>query len=235
ELNRRFLAGERIALDPIVAHRNTSVHEVIEFTWEPEPATVEPPSPYSAPTDHCLKPGYRSHPYPIYWDDAVDLKGITWQPEVYADAAAIAETLGARRIVDVGCGTAGKLAALHPRFEIVGIDYGSNLDVCRERYPFGTWLEHDLEQEVELPVPPELLADAVVVCADVIEHLVRPELLLRKLRAVLGHARAVLLSTPERDLARGRDHMGPPPKQHHVREWTLRELGAFLEYEGFQH
>jgi hypothetical protein len=43
----------------------------------------------------------------------------------------------------------------------------------------------------------------------------------------------VLLSTPERTHTWGADHAGPPPNTCHVREWTIDELGALLEREGF--
>lgn len=247
-LNNRFLAQERIRLEPIAAVENTAVHQEMEFQWEPlrgaasqqEAAQVpqlhsDDPGMSSSAERYFIKEGYRINSVPAYWDDAVDLHGATWQPDVYRDAAAVAARLGCRRIVDVGCGTAGKLAALHPHFEIVGIDFGSNLEVCRQRYPFGMWLEHDLESGDPLPVSGDLLETSVVVCADVIEHLVRPELLLRILRVTLDRAGAVLLSTPDRKLTRGADHMGPPPKPHHVREWALDELAAFLEAEGFEH
>lgn len=184
---------------------------------------------------YFIKEGYVENGLPEYWDDDVDLGGVTWQPDVYRDAAAIADRLGCTRLVDVGCGNAGKLSKLYPRFDIVGVDYGSNLAACWTRYPFGTWLEHDLESDDPIPVSTEQLVGAVVICADVIEHLVEPERLLQKLRLLLDQAGAVLLSTPERNLTRGREHMGPPPKAHHVREWAIDEFAAFLENEGFEH
>ena len=62
----------------------------------------------------------------------------------------------------------------------------------------------------------------------------RPEHLLHKLRGAFDRgAAAVLLSTPERARTWGADHDGPPPNTCHVREWTLEELGALLEREGF--
>ena len=92
---------------------------------------------------YCIRPDYRSRIRPKYFLHAFD--GINWQPDVYPKAAEIAAQSGARRIVDLGCGNGEKLVALHPRFEIVGIDFGANLDRCRALYPFARWLEHDLD------------------------------------------------------------------------------------------
>jgi hypothetical protein len=44
-----------------------------------------------------------------------------------------------------------------------------------------------------------------------------------------------LLSTPERDLVRGREHLGPPGNPCHLREWSIRELDAFLRDRGIEH
>ena len=63
----------------------------------------------------------------------------------------------------------------------------------------------------------------------------RPELLVRKLAIALQTARAVVISTPERERTWGDLQMGPPPNVAHVREWTLGELAAFLESEGLEH
>lgn len=136
----------------------------------------------------------------------------------------------------MGCGNGAKLAALHPRFEVIGIDLpGPNLDACRERYPELEWLAHDVETTLPLPVDDAVLSRSVIVCSDVIEHLRRPERLLRTLRWDLEVARAVVLSTPERDLTWGPEHAGPPPNPCHVREWSTAELDALLADVGFRY
>ena len=186
------------------------------------------------PGPYFVKHGYRTREAPMYTEEH-RADGYVWQPDVYRDGASAAVRLGCRRIVDVGCGNGEKLASLHPAFEVVGIDYRANLVRCRELYGFGTWLEHDLESEDPLPVPPELLEDAVVVCADVIEHLTHPERLLTKLAGCLPTVGCILVSTPERDLWWGVHHMGPPPNPAHVREWATGEFVALLAHAGFEH
>ena len=196
--------------------------------WDRAPRGLRP-----LPGRYFLPSGYRSREQPAYDYEHRD-DGIVYQPDVYADAARIAERLRALRIIDVGCGNGEKLVALHPRYEIVGIDKGDNLERCRERFPFGTWLEHDLDSDEPLPVG-DAVEGSVLICADVIEHLLYPERLLEKLRLGLSRADAILISTPERDLTHGTGHMGPPPNPAHVREWTLHEFAILLAAHGFEH
>jgi SAM-dependent methyltransferase len=178
---------------------------------------------------YFLPNAYESRLEPEYFVDE-ELNAV-WQPDLYPEAAAVARRLGARRIVDVGCGTAAKLVELHPEFEIVGIDFGSNIAACRERYDFGTWIENDLDSSDDLGY--EDVVGAVLVCGDVLEHLVHPERLLRMLRSALDRgAAAVFLSTPDRELTNEPGNLGPPPNVAHVREWTLGELEQFLASEG---
>ena len=180
---------------------------------------------------YFLKPGYRSRPEPEYFVDE-DLNAV-WQPDVYPETASLARLLGARKIVDVGCGTAAKLVALHPEFEVVGIDFGPNIEACRERYDFGTWIETDFDQESSLGY--DDIAGALLVCADVIEHLIHPERLVQLLRRAIDEgAVALVLSTPERELYNEPGNLGPPPNPAHVREWASDELRQFLASEGIE-
>ncbi|MEW6304181.1 MAG: glycosyltransferase family 29 protein [Verrucomicrobiota bacterium] len=181
----------------------------------------------------ALPAAYQSRAEPQYFEDSVtESTGIIWQPEVYPFAGWLARELGCHRLVDVGCGRAGKLAALAGEFAITGLDYGSNLAYCRTHHPAGSWLEVDLEQAAPWPLPADELSGAVLICADVIEHLREPRRLLRNLRRCLEQAPALVLSTPERVLTRGARHPGPPDNPAHTREWALEELVALLQSEG---
>lgn len=180
---------------------------------------------------YFLPSGYESRLEPEYFVDE-DLNAV-WQPDLYPEVATVAQRLGSRRIVDVGCGTAAKLVQLHPEFDVVGIDFGSNIAACRERYDFGTWIETDLDASQDLGY--EDVPGAVLVCGDVIEHLVHPERLLRMLRGALDRgAAAAFVSTPERELSNEPAHLGPPSSTMHVREWALEELEQFLASEGLE-
>jgi len=181
----------------------------------------------STPEWLCIKSGYRSRQSPDYFYDGQN-QVVSYQPDVYPFAGYLAERFGCRYIIDVGCGTADKLVALYPRFEVIGIDFESNIDRCRQAYSFGQWLEVDLERPAQPSIAESVLAQAVIVCADVLEHLVDPTHVLALLRRWLDIAPIALLSTPERDLVRGPDHIGPPPNPSHVREWNLAEAERLL-------
>jgi SAM-dependent methyltransferase len=185
------------------------------------------------PDGSWLRSDYVARLEPAY--DADPSTGITWQPDVYADAARVAKSLGSKRIIDVGCGSGSKLAALADRFETIGIDFGPNVTSTRARFPRLEWREHDLMADEALPVTSDEASGAVVICADVIEHLPHPDPLLSKLHAVVGHSAVVLLSTPERELRHGIRHLGPPTNTCHTREWSIRELDELLHHAGFEY
>jgi 2-polyprenyl-3-methyl-5-hydroxy-6-metoxy-1,4-benzoquinol methylase len=186
--------------------------------------------------DFFLKSGYVARPNPEYFAD--ELEGPTWQPDVYPFAAEFAVRIGSKKIIDIGCGRALKLAKLHaqhPDWEFIGIDYGANVSWCRENQRFGKWIEADLEYGKTLQTDNFSVENSILICSDIIEHLVNPVPFLRLIRKLLRHgATAVVFSTPERDLTRGESDYGPPYNPCHVREWTAEEFRALLEWAGFK-
>jgi hypothetical protein len=182
-----------------------------------------------------VKRGYTARLDPEYFMD--ELEGITWQPDVYPIAAEFAAERGCGKIIDIGCGRALKLEFLqrqYPDWEFVGIDYGANVAWCRANHGFGTWIEADLEDGV-VHTDNLSLEKSILICSDVIEHLVNPVPFLRLIRNLLGRgASAVVFSTPERDLTRGEADNGPPENPCHVREWNREEFKVLLEWAGFQ-
>lgn len=164
---------------------------------------------------------------------AHDQDGIGFQPHVYDLAGALASMLGVKKIFDVGCGMGHKLAALRERgFEVIGLDYGANLSAARQLL-YGSWHEVNFERFDASQY--ERLADAaVIICADVIEHLIDPTCLVAALRGWLAVSPVALLSTPERVLCWGAAHRGPPPNTAHIREWTRVELVEYLTRSGLR-
>jgi glycosyltransferase involved in cell wall biosynthesis len=189
--------------------------------------------PVDQPTnrDLFIKDGYVARVKSRYFEDILTdtEKGIVHQPDVYPFAAFIARRLGCSHIIDIGCGQARKLSCLHPEFHIYGIDYGSNIQFCKQRYPFGRWQEYDLDAAGLPPIDRDLLRQSVIVCADVIEHLRNPLNLLRGIRDWLNDAPVALLTTPERDLVHGERDEGPPANASHIREWNLSELRKLVD------
>ncbi len=148
-----------------------------------------------------------------------------WQPDVLPRAVELARGLGASTIVDVGCGNGRRLSEFAGEFSVIGIDDPSVTD--RIDAP-GKWIGHNLDRRVQLPVDTDTLSESVIVCADVIEHMHHPERLRNAIAKALDFAPVGVLSTPERELVRGVDHLGPPPNTAHAQEWTMDEFVDFL-------
>ncbi len=153
-----------------------------------------------------------------------------YQYHVYRWAASIVRRAGLDRVLDVGCGVATKLAEhLAPTgAHIVGLDQSSAVRMCHDLERPGEFVVVDLEKPIYMP---ELPFD-LVVCADVIEHLMDPDPMLDLIQQCLAPGGLVIFSTPDRSRERGRDCCRSE-KPEHVREWARREFIAFLRSRGF--
>lgn len=73
----------------------------------------------------------------------------------------------------------------------------------------------------------------MIICSDVIEHLVDPDILLSFLEK--SNFKFLILSTPERDSVqmkqRGLLWDGPPVNEAHVREWNFEEFEQYISYK----
>lgn len=193
-------------------------------------------------SDFYIKPGYRENVKPVtvdsisgdhYWNNSRIALSSCYQYPVYKYAVQLIKDKEFKRIIDVGCGLAPKLAWIHkqlPHTEVLGIDQIGAIEYCRNKYNFGTWIVDDIEnpkRDYEFP-PGDL-----VISSDVIEHLLNPDTLLEYLREIMNPHGYILLSTPERDLMRGIDCMYSP-NPNHIREWNYQELSNYLENRGFK-
>jgi len=196
------------------------------------------PRPAATPPDAdalALRADYVSRRAIEVFDDVAGVEdGLTHQPDVYQLVAYLVERTGARRIVDIGCGSAKKLLALTTAADVIGIDHPSTVRTLQELHPTRSWIAADLEAPLTEPrlAAPELAEDAVVVCSDVIEHLLDPRPLLELLRSWRHSAKAIVMSTPDRVRVRGVDDIGPPANPFHVREWQLDEFDVLLRAAG---
>ena len=184
--------------------------------------------------NYFIKKSYQSRNSISYFQDLTSEEtGINYQPEVYPLAAKLAKYVYAKYIIDIGCGSGEKLAELADEFEIIGIDFGENIEKCKSKYSFGTWIEFDLESNFEFPIPREIISESIIINSDVIEHLKDPSILLHNLKSILEYSRLAILSTPERELNWGKEHSGPPPNPTHIREWSIAEFKELLNYYHF--
>lgn len=178
---------------------------------------------------------YLPDDYAIRRDNVLygDIPGeFVYQPSVYRLAEYLATQAGVRYVIDIGCGSAGKLQAFRSKFSIIGIDSAFGIEMARKAIPEAEWIVHDLER----PLPhlaDEILRNSVVICSDVVEHLQEPAILARQLAELSKLAPYVVVSTPDRDRARGWLDRGPPANPAHVLEWSGSEFVRFLREVGF--
>jgi SAM-dependent methyltransferase len=190
-------------------------------------------------TDYFIKPGYRPNlvqatldpsPSPSYWNATRIAEAMSWQHDVYAMAMRRIAA-GASSLLDVGCGPPRKLAAMLPRtpVRVHLVDQPNTAPLARELLPAATFTAADLER-IHLDLGERF---ALVLCADVLEHLLDPDPCLGFMQRHLAADGTLIVSTPERDVLRGRDCDHSPHPQH-VREWNRAEFRAYLESRGLR-
>jgi 2-polyprenyl-3-methyl-5-hydroxy-6-metoxy-1,4-benzoquinol methylase len=188
--------------------------------------------------NYFLPKDYRENPpisYDInfeenYWNPHRVKTSISYQWAVYQWANLVIKEKKIFRVADVGCGFAYKLHKLYrnnPNLELWGIDQPNAIALCKKHYSFGNWLGINLEKEPT--VPPKKCG--LVICSDVIEHLENPDLLIEYLKTLVLDDGYILITTPERDILRGKGSLNCPNAAH-TREWNTKEFRAYLESRG---
>jgi len=169
-----------------------------------------------------------------YWGDHPTYRSLHFQAPVYRLAARRARQLGARVVVDIGTGSGDKFARFFgqiPNCSLMGIDQQSGIKLASRRFGNIQWIAGDLES-AEVWTQLDRIMPDLVLCADVIEHVVDPEALLSRLRRYLRGG-VLIMSTPDRNLVEGNPPLGPPINPLHVREWTAPEFRKLVLRNGF--
>lgn len=182
----------------------------------------------------CLPANYVRRLENEYFDDQNSQTDLIWQPDVYTFAQNYAKRQVFAAVVDLGSGSGTKLLNFEFDGPKIGIDLGSNLMAAKSRHPNIKWLEADLNEKLTDELKNQIPHGSLIICSDVIEHLTKPESLLRSLQALVssGIAKSVVMSTPERDRARGQFNFGPPDNPAHTMEWALAEFECLLSKNG---
>lgn len=188
---------------------------------------------------YCIKAGYRPNDAPTtydatsdatYWNAGRIATASEYQYDAYQLAAGLVRSLGIDALLDVGCGPPKKLAELMPpSLRIHLVDQPNTRLAAASLLPHAAFTEANLER-ADLDLGETF---GLILCADVIEHLLDPDPCMAFMRRHLRPGGFLLLTTPERDVLRGLDcHHSPHPM--HVREWNRSELRAFLESRGLE-
>lgn len=192
-------------------------------------------------SNYFIKNGYEINPINVtndtvsdtnYWDKKRNLAAEMYQFPVYKFVSKFCQKNSIKKIIDIGCGVGRKLEYLNQKnsnLKIIGIDQKDPIAYCNENYNFGEWHADDFENSTLS----QDIKSSLILSSDVIEHLIDPDLLLNYIKSKLLPGGTVILSTPERDLFRGKDCTNSPNK-HHIREWNFKEFEQYLESRDFE-
>jgi SAM-dependent methyltransferase len=156
------------------------------------------------------------------------------QKEVYQFCAKFMAENKLNTVVDVGCGSGYKLIKYLGEFDTKGIETEPCFSLLNLKYPDRKWLISG-EKEKSFNEYNLLQNNDVVLCCDVIEHIIDPDVLLEYLISL--NAKYYIISTPCREiLCKGQKYSpdyhqhwnGPPKNPCHVREWTMNEFTEYI-------
>lgn len=171
---------------------------------------------------YCIRDGYKARTEYCALDKSKSKDEL--QDEVYHKAKEIQLTHNYKSILDIGTGSGYKLLKYFKDDMICGTEVPPNLDWLRKTYPEYTWIDGMAAMEIQTPYN-------IIICADVIEHVLHPELLIEYILKI--DFNYLVISTPDRDKVqmkqRGYLHDGPPNKPSHIREWSKNEFNMYMK------
>lgn len=174
--------------------------------------------------EYCIPSGYTINANPEHYVD-LDAKD-EYQKEVYLYVKKFLEEKGLSDVVDVGCGSGYKLVNYLGYMNTTGIETEPCISFLRRTYPERKWLDSG---EPEKSFKDCKIKTDVVICSDVIEHIVDPDNLIKFLLSI--DTEYYIVSTPCRNILInywGYHPLGPPRNKCHVREWTMDEFKEYM-------
>tara|TARA_R110000824_G_scaffold126115_6_gene285527 strand:- start:2032 stop:2655 length:624 start_codon:yes stop_codon:yes gene_type:complete len=175
--------------------------------------------------NYCIKKGYVSRDEEI----SCPQMGRTdkFQDEVYLFAKKLYTSSEYSTVADIGCGSAYKLIKYFGDESYTGFEIEPNLSYLRETYPHGDFRQSNFSN------PPTDSFD-LVICSDVVEHLLRPDELMDFIGSI--NYKHLVMSTPDRDIIQEIQRNmgwevsqdGPPHNLMHIREWNSNEFMIYM-------
>ena len=166
-----------------------------------------------------------------YWNSQRIAMSGFYQYHVYEAASHLLAGMSQPHVADIGCGYPTKtdrlLAPLSGK--VVLFDQPAMGQLLPTVFPHLHFEPVDLECPEVAPYADHF---DLVVCSDVVEHLLAPDALMAFIRSIVKPDGYVVLSTPEREVERGKDCLSSP-KAEHVREWTRSEFANYVQASGF--
>lgn len=169
---------------------------------------------------------YIINPNPTHYDDTLGTDG--YQNEVYEYCKKLLDDNNFSKVIDFGCGSGYKLIKYFNDKETIGIETEPCLSFLKNKYPNKVWIDSG---DSERSFGNFIDSCDILICADVIEHVINPDELMKHLKKF--NFKYLVISTPDKfilkDLPGFKHSMrGPPSNTGHVREWTFQEFDNFL-------
>jgi 2-polyprenyl-3-methyl-5-hydroxy-6-metoxy-1,4-benzoquinol methylase len=151
-----------------------------------------------------------------------------YQNEVYEYCKKLLDENNFSKVIDFGCGSGYKLIKYFNDKETVGIETEPCLSFLKDTYPDKKWMNSG---EPEKSFGNFTDSCDLLICADVIEHILDPDELMRHIKNF--NFKYLIISTPDRAVLRHlpgfkNSWQGPPSNTGHVREWAFDEFNNFL-------
>jgi len=166
-----------------------------------------------------------------YWTERRIKTSQLFQFHVYELARKIFINNHFKSVIDIGAGPGTKMNFFFNGLAdtMVIVDQPTTEPIARQVCPKATFVAGNLDEE-DFATGNRY---DMVICADVIEHLGNPDNLLQIIRRHMKKDGLAIISTPDRDMRRGKANIQSPNVQH-VREWNTKELKKYLEYHDFE-
>ena len=174
--------------------------------------------------NYCMREDYNARTEYTHYSDFY--RTDEWQLEVYLRALGLMKKYNLKNIIDVGCGSGYKLITYLGEYETVGIELAENIDYLNENYPNRNWEVSNFDSGEDFHTD-------LVICSDVIEHLLDPDELINFLKSISFEY--LVISTPDRNMMYSDTNpfqVGPPTNDAHVREWNFEEFKEYI-YQHF--
>lgn len=140
-----------------------------------------------------------------------------------------------KTILDIGCGISSKVKKFFPHAHLTGIDLQESIILARQNSPKELFYVCDLDSDSDISlISNQLPIFDIILCIDVIEHVLYPEKMLRLIKNKMNDDSIAFITTLERDISRGLESgkIGSPHPAH-IREWNQAEFTSFIKSEGF--
>jgi len=182
-------------------------------------------------------PGYRRNTNPSYDTDTSPRENKLYQYNVYNRAITMAVKYNRGWIIDIGCGAGKKLHYLYKLgFNVVGIDFGANIKSARTKFSGidknrVILKEYNLNKDMP-DISEKIIKNSILISADVIEHLINPDNLIKIFKTFIKMGAKGVISTPDNNKL---SRKMTPPRRSDVQVWSKNGFETYIKCHNMQY